>query len=60
MLALASASLLPSFSSLVPTERIKTAVTNLKSAVKPGHSALIPAVAILFYARLTLNNEGLL
>ena len=59
-LALASASFLPSLSSLVPTNRIKTAVTNLKSAVKPGYSALIPAVAILFYARLKLNNEGLL
>lgn len=59
-LALASISMLPSLTGLISTERIKAAVTNLKSAVKPGYSALIPAVAILFYARLQLNNEGLL
>nr|WP_315445351.1 DUF726 domain-containing protein [uncultured Pseudomonas sp.] len=59
-LVLTTGSLLPSLSSLVPTERIKAAVTNLKTAVKPGYSALIPAVAALFYARLKLNNEGLL
>ncbi|MCF1489964.1 TMCO4 family protein [Pseudomonas sp. AA27] len=59
-IALASTSALSSLSGLVPTERIKAAVTNLKSAIKPGYSALIPAVAILFYARLKLNNEGLL
>ncbi|MDD1001436.1 MULTISPECIES: DUF726 domain-containing protein [Pseudomonas] len=59
-LVLASTSLMPSLSDLVSTERIKAAVTNLKSAIKPGYSALIPAVAILFYARLHLNNEGLL
>lgn len=59
-LVLAPASVLPSLSGLISTERIKAAVTNLKSAVKPGYSALIPAVAIIFYARLKLNNEGLL
>ncbi|WP_460091015.1 DUF726 domain-containing protein [Pseudomonas sp. S2_E02] len=59
-LALTTGSLLPSLSSLVSTERMKVAMTNLKSAIKPGYSALIPAVAILFYARLQLNNEGLL
>jgi len=59
-LALASISLLPSLTNLISTERIKAAVTNLKTAVKPGYSALIPAVAVLFYARLKLNNEGLL
>lgn len=53
-------SVLPSLTNLVSAERIRAAVTNLKSAVKPGYSALIPAVAILFYARLKLNNEGLL
>lgn len=59
-LVLAPASSMPSLSGLISTERIKAAVTNLKSAVKPGYSALIPAVAIIFYARLQLNNEGLL
>ncbi|WP_338798395.1 DUF726 domain-containing protein [Pseudomonas monteilii] len=59
-LALASTSLLPSWTNLVSTDRIKAAVTNLKTAVKPGYSALIPAVAVLFYARFKLNNEGLL
>lgn len=59
-IALASASALSALSGLIPTERIKAAVNNLKSAVKPGYSALIPTVAILFYARLKLNNEGLL
>ncbi|MDY7532133.1 DUF726 domain-containing protein [Pseudomonas sp. Bout1] len=57
---LKSASVLPSLTNLLSTERIKAVVTNLKSAVKPGYSALIPAVAILYYARLKLNNEGLL
>lgn len=59
-LAVASTSVLPSLSGLFATTRIKAAVTNLKSAVKPGYSALISAVAVLFYARLKLNNEGLL
>ncbi|MBX8621436.1 DUF726 domain-containing protein [Pseudomonas glycinae] len=59
-LVLASGSFLTSFSTLMPTERMKAAVINLKSAVKPGYSALIPAVAAVFYARLKLNNEGLL
>ncbi|AZD08752.1 hypothetical protein C4K26_3349 [Pseudomonas chlororaphis] len=58
-LALASTSTLPALTELISTERIKAAITNLKSAVKPGYSALIPAVAIIFYARLKLNNEGL-
>lgn len=59
-LALKSIPILSPLTNLVSTERIRAAVTNLKSAVKPGYSALIPAVAILFYARLKLNNEGLL
>jgi len=59
-LSLISASALSTFADLIPTQRIKAAVTNLKSAVKPGYSALIPAVAILFYARFKLDNEGLL
>ena len=58
--ALASLSRWSSLSTLMPTERLQAAFTNLKSAVKPGYSALIPAVAIVFYARLKLNNEGLL
>lgn len=57
-------SMLPSalspLTSLVSAKGIGATVTNLKSAVKPGYSALIPTVAILFYARLKLNNEGLL
>ncbi|KPH01511.1 hypothetical protein AEQ67_04410 [Pseudomonas sp. RIT-PI-q] len=59
-LVLEAASALPTLTNLVSTKRIRAAVTNLKSAVKPGYSALIPAVAILFYARLKLNNQGLL
>jgi pimeloyl-ACP methyl ester carboxylesterase len=55
-----ASTLTTSLSALLPTERMKTVMTNFKSAVKPGYSALIPAVAILFYARLKLNNEGLL
>ncbi|MDR9752957.1 DUF726 domain-containing protein [Pseudomonas sp. SZMC_28357] len=35
-------------------------VTNVKTALKPGYSALIPAVAIVFYARLMLDDEGLM
>lgn len=34
-------------------------VTNFKTALKPGYSALIPAVAIIFYARVKLGNSGL-
>ena len=34
-------------------------ITNFKTALKPGYSALIPAVAIIFYARVKLGNSGL-
>jgi len=34
-------------------------ITNFKTALKPGYSALIPAVAIIFYARVKLGNDGL-
>jgi pimeloyl-ACP methyl ester carboxylesterase len=59
-LTLISASAMSTLADLTPIQRIKAAVTNLKSAVKPGYSALIPAVAIIFYARFKLDNEGLL
>ena len=45
---------------LLPMTRLQTALTNLMSAVKPGYSALIPTVAVIFFARLKLNNEGLM
>jgi uncharacterized protein YaaW (UPF0174 family) len=35
-------------------------VTNVKTALKPGYSALIPAVAVIFYARLQLGDESLM
>ncbi|WP_455925227.1 DUF726 domain-containing protein [Pseudomonas putida] len=35
------------------------ALTNLMTAIKPGYSALIPAVAVVFYARVTLDNHYL-
>jgi len=35
-------------------------MTNAKTALKPGYSALIPAVAIVFYARLMLDDEHLM
>jgi hypothetical protein len=35
-------------------------ITNMKTALKPGYSALIPAVAIVFYARLALDDEELM
>ena len=35
-------------------------LTNFKTALKPGYSALIPAVAIVFYARVELDDEGLM
>ncbi|POB02027.1 DUF726 domain-containing protein [Halopseudomonas oceani] len=33
-------------------------VIDLKTAIKPGYSALIPAVAIIYYARLQVNEEA--
>lgn len=39
---------------------VSRVVTNVKTALKPGYSALIPAVAIVFYARLTLDDEALM
>jgi uncharacterized protein YaaW (UPF0174 family) len=35
-------------------------VTNVKTALMPGYSALIPAVAVIFYARLQLGDESLM
>ncbi|MBO0643632.1 DUF726 domain-containing protein [Pseudomonas stutzeri] len=35
-------------------------MTNLKTALMPGFSALIPAIAIIHYARLQLNDEDLM
>lgn len=32
-------------------------VTNLKTALKPGYSALVPAVAVVFFARVHWGNE---
>lgn len=40
-------------------DRLGRAFTNLKTAVKPGYSALVPTVAIIFYARVRLGNPGL-
>jgi hypothetical protein len=39
---------------------ISRLLTNFKTALKPGYSALIPAVAIVFYARVELDDEGLM
>lgn len=41
----------------VPVQRL---VTRLGSALRPGYSALIPTVAIVFYARIMLDDEGLM
>ena len=35
-------------------------LTNLKTAIKPGYSALIPAIAIVHYARLQVDEEDLM
>ena len=35
-------------------------ITNLETALMPGFSALIPAIAIIYYARLQLNDEALM
>lgn len=34
-------------------------LTNFMTAIKPGYSALIPAVAVVFHARVKLGNQGL-
>lgn len=41
------------------TTDVGRAVTNFMTAVKPGYSALIPTVAIVFYARVQLGNPAL-
>lgn len=41
----------------VPVQHL---VTRLGSALRPGYSALIPTVAIVFYARVMLDDEGLM
>ncbi|MDD2162574.1 DUF726 domain-containing protein [Pseudomonas sp. MIL19] len=35
-------------------------LTNLKTAIKPGYSGLIPAIAIVHYARLQVDEEDLM
>lgn len=35
-------------------------LTNLSTAIKPGYSALIPAIAVVHYARLQLGDEYLI
>jgi hypothetical protein len=32
-------------------------MTNLKTALKPGYSALVPVVAVVFFARVHWGNE---
>jgi hypothetical protein len=32
-------------------------MTNFKTALKPGYSALVPAVAVVFFARVHWGNE---
>lgn len=39
---------------------VSRVVTHAKTALRPGFSALIPAVAIVFYARLKLGDESLM
>ena len=43
--------------SLLGTRAVGRWVTNLKSALKPGYSALVPAVAVIFFARVHWGNE---
>jgi pimeloyl-ACP methyl ester carboxylesterase len=40
-----------------PVQRL---LTQFGSALRPGYSALIPTVAIIFYARVTLDEDGLM
>lgn len=40
-----------------PVQRL---MTRFGTALRPGYSALIPTVAIVFYARITLDDEGLM
>ncbi|CAM3215880.1 hypothetical protein BZK31_21290 [Pseudomonas floridensis] len=40
-----------------PVQRV---LTRFGTALKPGYSALIPTVAIVFYARVTLDDDGLM
>ncbi|KAA8708443.1 DUF726 domain-containing protein [Pseudomonas cannabina] len=40
-----------------PVQRL---LTHFGTALRPGYSALIPTVAIIFYARVTLNDDALM
>ncbi|RRV09574.1 DUF726 domain-containing protein [Pseudomonas sp. v388] len=40
-----------------PVQRL---LTRFSTAVRPGYSALIPTVAIIFYARVMLDDDGLM
>lgn len=39
---------------------VQQLLTRFGSALRPGYSALIPTVAIVFYARVTLDEDGLM
>jgi pimeloyl-ACP methyl ester carboxylesterase len=47
-------SALPSLLDMTPVGRW---MTNLKTALKPGYSALVPVVAVVFFARVHWGNE---
>ncbi len=40
-----------------PVQRV---FTRFSTALKPGYSALIPTAAIVFYARVTLDDDALM
>ncbi|RMP74036.1 hypothetical protein ALQ16_201969 [Pseudomonas syringae pv. actinidiae] len=40
-----------------PVQRM---LTHFGTALRPGYSALIPTVAIVFYARVTLDDDALM
>ncbi len=54
-----SPNLLAMVPKLLAATTVGRVITNVKTALKPGYSALIPAVAIIFYARVKLGNDGL-
>lgn len=57
--SLASYGVLAMMPKLLGTYSVGRVITNFKTALKPGYSALIPVVAIIFYARVKFGNGRL-
>lgn len=57
--SMASSGVLAMVPKLLGAMTVGRVITKFKTALKPGYSALIPAVAIIFYAQVKLASDGL-